>query len=391
MNILRITHSFYPCHGAGGVVKGSYNLSKQFVKKGHNVTVYTTDGCIPRLKTKKNTKVVIDGINVYYFRNISNWLRIYLKIATPYYFPFIIRKQIQYFDVIHIHEHRTILAIITHYYAKKYGIPYIIQSHGDLLQSFEKQYLKYIFDHFWGYKILRDATKAIALTTIEADQYKQMGVRQENIKIIPNAFDSTLFTNLGEIGKFKKRFNIPQDKQIILFLGRLHKIKGLDLLIESYSDICLEIDNVILVIVGPDDGYLSYIKKQIKRFNLEDKIIITGPLYNKEKFLAYVDADVYVLPSIQEAFPNTVLEALSCGTPVVVTQACMIANIIKENKIGWVCQNNKNQLSSVLKTILLNPSLGEQIGNKGKKFVKTNFDWKHVLTYWESVFEDVKN
>ncbi|WP_054864778.1 glycosyltransferase [Methanosarcina barkeri] len=93
-------------------------FQKNLVKEGHEVTVFTTDGFKSRLKIIKNKPVDVDGINTYYFRNLSNYLT-KRNIVIPYYLPFIARRKIQDFDVIHIHEHRTLLAVIVHYYSKK--------------------------------------------------------------------------------------------------------------------------------------------------------------------------------------------------------------------------------------------------------------------------------
>jgi len=163
LKILHICHSFYPCFASGGVVRAAYDLSKKLVEKGHDVSVYSTDGCYKRLDVKKNSPVDVAGIKTYYFRNLSNFLRWRLKIATPYYFPFVTSKEIPKFDIIHIHEHRNLLAVIVHHYAKKYGIPYVLQPHGSVWPFFAKQRLKKLFDSLWGYSILNDASKIIAL------------------------------------------------------------------------------------------------------------------------------------------------------------------------------------------------------------------------------------
>jgi glycogen synthase len=109
MNILQISQSFYPCFDSGGVVRAVYEISKELVAQGHDVTVYTTDGCTKRLDVEKNEIVTLDGIKVYYFSNLSNKLKIRLKVATPYHLFKIIRSVIKNFDIIHIHEHCSLL------------------------------------------------------------------------------------------------------------------------------------------------------------------------------------------------------------------------------------------------------------------------------------------
>jgi glycosyltransferase involved in cell wall biosynthesis len=216
MNILQVSPSFYPCFDFGGVVRVVYEISKELESKGHNVTVYTTDGCTKRLKVEKNVLVQLDGIEVYYFRNLSNKLKTKLKIGTPYYLFRIIRKDIKNFDIIHIHEHRTILAVIVHYYAKKNNIPYIVQSHGSVMPYYQKTWFKKLFDKLWGKKILTDASKLIALTETESKQYEVMGGDGEKIEIIPNGIIYDVYENLPKKGEFRKKYNIKNDEKIIL-------------------------------------------------------------------------------------------------------------------------------------------------------------------------------
>ena len=136
MNILHVVPSFAPCLSHVGVVNASYQIAKSQVKKGHNVSVYTTDSCDKRLKFENNYNVDVGGIKVFYFKNISNHVKNKLTIDTPIKLPQYLKKNIDDFDIIHLHEHRHSLAVATHKYAKKNNIPYIVQAHGSVLPFF---------------------------------------------------------------------------------------------------------------------------------------------------------------------------------------------------------------------------------------------------------------
>lgn len=351
MNILQVSNFFKPSWETGGVTKVNYELSRNLVIRGHDVTVYTTDGYSSRLDVEKNKPVDVDGIKVYYFSNLFRILVLKLKLTTPYYLPFILRKEIKNFDVIHIHEHRTLPAALIQFYAKKHGIPYVIQSHGSVLPFFQKSKLKKLFDSLFGYKVLNDASKLIALTETEANQYEEMGLDSSNICIIPNGINIEEFNDLPLKGEFKNKYSIKEDEKIILFLGRIDKIKGIDLLIDAYSDLIDKVDNTRLVIVGPNSEYLSTLNEQIMSLGFNDKVLFTGPLYGRDKLEAYVDADVYVLPSRYETFPNTVLEAAICGTPVIITDRCGIINLV-ERKLGCVVKFDSCELTEAMFKLL---------------------------------------
>jgi len=384
MKILQVSHSFYPCFEAGGVVKVCYEISRALVKRGHQVTVVTTDGCSRRLNIKTNCDLNVEGIHVWYFRNISNYLRTKLKIASPYFLPLYLKKNIRDFNVIHIHEHRTILAVLVNYYAKKYKIPYIIQAHGDLPADYGKKTLKKLFDFCFGKKILKNAAKVIALTPYECKQYMDAGVPRERIEIIPNGFDFYNVPFPVEKGTFKKKYGIEFNQKIILFLGRINEIKGIDLLIESFSEVSKEIKDCVLVIIGPDDGFLPVLKRQIFKLKIQNRVFFTGPVYGNEKFYAYRDADVFVLPSLYEAFPNTVLEAWACGTPVIITDSCALSSLAQE--VAIVVRRQSHDLARAIKLLILNERLRGEISKKGQSLVYNEFNIETVITKLEECY-----
>ena len=387
MKILQISTSFKPAWETGGTNRVAYEISKNLVEKGHEVTVFTTDRGRKRVNVQKNQPVLVDGIRVYYFRNISNYLAIKKKIVTPYYLPIIAKKEAKDFDVIHIHEHRTLLAAIIPHYAKKYNIPYVLQAHGSVLPIFQKQRLKKIFDIFFGYRILKDASKVIALTKTEAVQYKKMGVDEDKIEIVPNGIDLSEYENLPERGEFRKKYSIRDYEKVVLYIGRLHKSKGIDLLAKAFTDIFKKLNNVRLVLVGPDDGYLSALNGIIQELKLDDKVLFTGFVSNEEKMTAFVDADVFVTPSFS-GFPVTFLESCACGTPIITTNNGDELDWI-QNKVGYVVEYDKDQLRDAIIKVLGDEKLKENFGKKGKKLVREKFSWDKIVEQVENVYEEL--
>ena len=375
MKILQVVPFFTPARG--GSVVAPYNLSKHLAERGHEVTIFTTD-----FELDKDYIQSLDGIRVVPFHCIAN---IGLMLISPE-----MKKQLNgeigNFDAIHMHNFRSYQNIVAYHYAKKCNIPYVLQARGSVLPFFQKQRLKKIFDLFFGYKILRDASKVIALTKTEIEQYKKMGVDKDKIEIVPNGIDLSEYDNLPGKGEFRRKYSIGDDEKMVLYLGRLHKIKGIDLLVKAFSDLVKELDNVKLVIAGPDDGFLPMLKKQIEDLKIGDKILFTGPLYKRDKLEAYVDADVYVLPSVYETFPNTVLEACACGTPVIVTDRCGIADFVE--KVGYVVEYDKDQLREAIFKVLNDEGLRRRFGEEGRKWVRKDFGWDKVVRKVEEIYED---
>jgi len=384
MNILIATPTFIPSR-FGGVKEVSYNHSKFLAIRGHNVTVYTTDANIgSRITDLRNH--CITGINIRYFRNLSNFLAYKYRLFLPMGL-IMSNKSIRDFEIIHIHDYRSFLSIIICYFAMKYRIPYVLQAHGSVLPMFQKKRIKTLFDDIFGYRILRNAAKIIALTDIEARQYKSMGIAEDKIKIVPNGIDLSNYDDLPIKGEFKKKYSIGESDRIVLYLGRLHRLKGINLLIETFSELVKEIGDIRLVIVGPDDGILFNLKKQIDNLNINNKVLLTGPLYGRDKLEAYIDADVYVLPSIYETFPNTVLEAFACGIPVIVTDRCGISHIV--NKAGFVIEYNKDHLGKAIMKILNDAKLSAECGDASKRMVKDKYTWDNIIIELEDVYQDI--
>jgi len=387
MKILMISGTFPP-RSFGGVTKVTFNISKHLVKYGHEVIVFTTDaGDSQKTRSTINKYSEIEGIKIFYFKNINNYLAFHHRFYFPFGFISMSRRQIKNVDVIHIHENRSYLSIIATHFARKYQIPYIIQPHGDLPADFGKKRLKQIYDYFWGNSILKNAARIITLTPHESNQCMQKGIPKEKIEIIPNGFDYSNFPTPLEKGIFRRKFGIESRQKIILFLGRINEIKGLDLLVEAFFKVYKEIPDSILVIVGPDDGYQQFLMKLINKLNIQDRIIFTGPLYGPEKFYAYYDADIYVLPSRYEAFPNTILEAWACGTPVILTDSCALSTIAQQ--AGIVVKPNPIHLAEAIKNLLMDEKLRESCSKRGQSLVQNEFNMEMVARKIEECYQNV--
>lgn len=387
MKILFVTGTFPP-RKFGGVTSVSYNLSKKLVERGHNVTVYTTDvGDGKKIRLNVQKTEVRDGINIHYFRNIVNSLAFKHRIFLPVSMIFSMRKHLKEYDIIHIHDFRSLLSVITYYYASKYNIPYIVQAHGSLpyWQRLDK---KKIFDKICGLKILKNASRLIALTEVESKQYQNMSVGAERIELIPNGIE--FFEHEISHRNFRDKHKLKKSDIIILFLSRLNKIKGIDLLIDAFNGLMDESNNLKLLIVGPDDGFLAEIKKKIKNLMLEDKVLLIGPLYGKKKFEAFSNADVYVLPSIYEAFGNTVIEAMYCSVPVIVTNGCAIGNVI-DKKSGFMVKRDVTELKNAIHNIINDSYLRKSFGVTGRKMVENDFSLDKQVVKIEKIYEQCLN
>lgn len=385
MNILMITGTFPP-RNFGGVTAVSYTFAKKLTEKGHMVTVYTTDaGNTWSSRLDVMGTEIRDRIKIYYFKNISNSFAFRNRIFLPIGSATAIKKNIRNFDIVHLHEYRSLMCIFLHYYAKKNGVPYILQAHGSVLPIFQKQQLKRIFDSLFGYKILKDASRVIALTKTEAEQYIKMGVDEDKIQLVPNGVNLSEYEIMPKKGEFKRKFGLKNDEKIILYAGRLHVSKGIDLLIEAFADISSDLDNTKLVLLGPDDGFRLSLDSLIQKLDLNDKVIFTGFVDSYEKKMAFVDASVFVTPQFS-GFPVTFLESCACGTPIITTNNGDELDWINNN-VGYVVEYDKDRLRDAITYILKNEDVRERFGEKGKLLVRDRFDWDKIVNNLEVIYE----
>jgi len=385
MKILQVVSYFPPAYAFGGPVKVAYQISRELVRRKHEVVVYTSDVNDFGSRLSINPVKVVDGIRVHYFRNLAMMPVKKLKLFIMPHMVSVAREEVKKFDVIHLHEYRTFQNIVIAHYTKKNCVPYVLQAHGTLPRIIAKQRLKWIYDVLFGHRVLRDASKVIALSRTEVQHYRGVGVPEEKIEVIPNGIDLSEYGDLPAKGSFKKKFSIDEDEKTILYLGRIHRIKGLDVLVKAFANIVEKLDDVRLVIVGPDDGYLSELEALIKVLKIDDNVLISDPLYGRDKLEAYVDADVCVLPSRYETFPMTILEAVACGTPIILTDYCGITEYFRD-KVGLVVKPIPKNLVDALLKILQEEELREFFRGNCQKVIG-EFDISKTILQLEEVYE----
>lgn len=362
MKILEVIPYFAKKHG--GEVNVCLNISKKLAEK-HKVTIITTDFEIDN-NYQNITNVEI--ITFPYFINLNFFL------ISPLMKKWL-SQHIKEFDIVHLHAFRSFQNVIVYHYARKHKIPYIIQAHGSL-PLLQKHFLKKIFDKLWGEQILKNAEKVIALNETEAGKYRKLGVKKDRIEIIPNGIDLKEYEKLPTKGKFREKYNIKPEEKIILYLGRLHKTKGIGLLLNAYSELQKELEQTKLVIVGPDDGFLTELKNLSKNLKISDTTIFTGPLYEKEKLEAYIDADVFVTPKFS-GLPITFLESMACGTPIITTTKGDQLDWIDKN-VGYVVEYDKTELKKAITKIINNKKLKTKYHKKGQNLIKTKYNWETI-------------
>jgi len=388
MKILHVSYIFPPkAEVADGITRVVYGLTRALAKKGNDVTVYASNALDLHSKARieiENSPAYVDGIKVRYFPYL-------LRYGTIFFTPSIfysIRDDVKKFDVIHIHDARCLQCAIATYHAELFDIPIVFQPHGSFkspLPSGGLRKLSRIFiDKLYAEKVFKKVSKIVALSHMEAEQYKAMGVPEEKITIIPNGIDLSEYTHLPPKGTFKRKFNIDEDEKVVLYLGRIHESKGLDLLADAFSVVCKDLNNARLVVVGPDDGYAATFSRRISDLGIGEKVLLTGFVEKRDKLAALIDSDVFVTPYFY-GFPVTFLEACLAGCPLV-TASNGLDWI--HNNVGYVVESSSIALAKAISNILRDEGTRERFRNNCKSAIK-NFDISTVTTRLEDIYKSV--
>ena len=387
MRILHIIPYFYPAWAYGGTCRAAWELARALVRKGQSVVVYTTDALDERSRSTP-LSVIVDGVEIHRVRNLSNHLA-WRRAFFPLGFGNKLQKSLRDADVVHLHEFRSYQNAIALPYMVRTGVPFVLTAQGGLPRIMGRNSLKILYDRNFGARILSSAARLHALNELEREQFIDLGVDPQRIAILPNGVDLDQYQSLPSFTGFRARFDIPEEVPIILFLARVNKIKGVDFLVSSFNMLREVYPDAILVIVGPDDGYLQEVKHQVQVLGIEKQVRFTGYLDGDDKLQAYQAASVYVLPSAYEMFAITLLESLACGTPIIATDRCGLADFVRQNDLGSIVNyGDVKGLKNEIVRILGHPVDVERRADYGREYVLKHFGWDRIADNWLTVYQD---
>lgn len=249
---------------------------------------------------------------------------------------------------------------------------------------------KYIFGLLFQKNILKNTELIQINNSDEQEDLKRfLGVEHPNVKIIPNGMNLLDFAILPEKNTFRNQFGIPKDKQLILFMSRINLKKGLDLLLPAFKKVASIRNDCVLILAGPDDGYLTETEKFIKNNGLENRIKLVGMLTGKDKLAALSDADIFVLPSHSEGFSIATLEALISGVPSLLSDRVGFGETIRETEAAHLVELNEESIVNGLNKMLDDKEYCQLLSKNGIALVKNKYDIELVARQLFNEFEKI--
>jgi|SRR5271168_724591 len=392
MRILNVTESYAPFLEFGGPPVKVGALSEGLSQRGHAVTVLTADwGFEKRMAVQPELGVAErspfgwkwgkDGVQAIY---LPTWFR-YRALSWNPAVKRYCRARLQNFDVVHIYGLYDLLGPAVAAACHARNMPYVVEPIGMFLPIVRNIVLKRMYHAVLGRRLLGGANAVIATSEQEVEELAAGGVEREKIVLRRNGVERP--PTWPKRGVFRAMSGLSEDVKLVLFLGRLSIKKSPELLLKAFAELPEQIGGkqVKLVFAGPDEGgQRERLEQSAKQLGIASRVHFCGPVFGEAKWAAYRDADVFVLPSQNENFGNTAAEAIAAGTPVIVSDQCGIAPLLKD-VAGLVVSHDAGAISNALQRLLGDGDLHARLA-AGCEQVTARLGWSEPVQEMEALY-----
>ena len=376
MKVLQICAAYKPAFVYGGPTMSVSMLAENLVKAGLDTEVYTTTANgKEELPVVPAVKVIVDGVAVTYFKRITKDH----SHCSPALFKALWNEG-KSFDLVHIHAWWNLVSVFSCLIALRQKVPVLVSARGTLSPySFQNKNIgiKWALHHLLGKRLLKKCY-IHATSKREADAVSSL-FKPRSITVLPN------FVKLSEKRSFMANERSPVFK--LLFFSRIEEKKGLDLLIRALPAVTVP---YTLTIAGDGEpGYVEYLKQLAADNDVEDKINWIG-FQNEDKFEILFAHDLFVLPSYDENFGNAVIESLSVGTAVLISEDVGLEDYVNVNNLGWICHTNPASVAWHINNIAINqPESIDRIREFAPGIIADDFEEEHLVKKYADLYQQL--
>jgi glycosyltransferase involved in cell wall biosynthesis len=353
LRVLHVTPYFTDAWAYGGIPRVAHSLARGLARRGHQVTVCTTDAHdgSTRLPAAPSARTE-DGVDVRTFANASNRLAYHWQFFVPLGLDAYLRRHAASFDVAHLHACRNLPGALAAYHLRRSGVPYVLAPNGTAPRIERRRLAKLAFDIVAGRRVLAGAARVLAVSDAERVELRALGVDASAIRTIPNPVDLDEFASPVVRGAFRRRLGLSPGP-LVVYLGKLTPRKRLDVVARAFAT--LRCPDARLVIAGNDMGSAAATRSLIHALGVESRTLFTGLLRGRARLEALADADVVVYPSEHEIFGLVALESLLTGTPVVVADDSGCGEIVRHAGGDVVPLGDADALAAAIDRVLDDP------------------------------------
>jgi glycosyltransferase involved in cell wall biosynthesis len=376
MRILCITPYYKPAYVYGGPTRSNSELCEALVKLGAEVTVLTTNANGKKtLDVPQGVPIIVDGVEVYYYPTLP------IFPHSFFYSPALARacyqKAVQYdvafLDTIFSHAMGPGVAA-----CKQANVPYIITLRSALLPwgLRHKKLKKDLYLFLVGDTYFNHAAALHCTAPIEALALQKLGLRPPSF-VVPNGIDTDQYNNLPPRGAMRQVLNIPEQANVLLFLGRLHVKKRPDIAIEALASSQSLPGETHLILAGPDEMQLiPKLQDKAGVLGCLNRLHITGMLRGEDILSVLADSDLFLMPSEPESenFGMSALEAMAAGVPILVSEDVPVGQWAEEAGAGRLAPCKTESFSALTCSLLAGPNELKEMGLRGQCLAREKFD-----------------
>lgn len=388
MRILFAVHGYKPAYRVGGPIISVSALAEHLVARGHEVVVFTTNSNLDEdLDVPTDQPVQVNGVEVWYFRRDDfvqrrlPFISYFAKSIGFLYAPAMRReldRVVPTMDVVHTHMPFVYPTYAAARAALRHGKPLFYHQRGvfDPNRLGFRSVKKHLYIRLFERTVLKRATALVALTPAEVMSYRALHLDTPCV-VIPNGIDPDAY-RVAPSGDVSRRWSIDRDATVLLFMGRLHPVKGADRLLESFLRIAARVPNVVLVMAGPDEfGLELQMRARVEDAGLSHRVIFTGMVGGDEKLDLLARADLFALPSDAEGFSIAILEALASATAVLISPDCHFPQV-EDAGAGVIARADVDSLARALLDLLERPAALRVMGERGRALVRERYSWDMI-------------
>jgi glycosyltransferase involved in cell wall biosynthesis len=297
-----------------------------------------------------------------------------------------LRRHVGEYDLLHIHalwSHSSSTAAAA---ACQSGVPYILRPAG-MLSDYSWGHRGWSKRVYWWLRERSTVGRAAAVhatTAAEADDVRRL-CPTARVFVIPNGVEEAAWQQAA-VQQIR-----PNSQPVILFLSRLHPVKGVtDLLLPAVAK--MQTTARLVIAGGADDhapDYAAAVRSDVARLNLTDRVTLTGAVAADDRWALFDAADLFVLPSHSENFGIVVAEAMARGRAVVITDGVQLAQQIRQADAGRVVGRDVEQLAAALDELCADQALRERLGQNGREYCRTHFAWPAIAAAVGRMYDEV--
>jgi glycosyltransferase involved in cell wall biosynthesis len=360
-------------------------MARAVARRGHEVAIYATDRELaPGEGARLEAAAKAGGETLRFFPQQAP-----RELATTWPLARAHDEAVARADVVHLHSLYLFHVWATARACRRHGVPYLLRPHGTLDPFIWKRHRlrKWMMECAFQNSVIRGAA-ALHYTAAEEMKLAEPYVHGARGVVISNGLDLAEYADLPPPGGLRARHPEIGSRRVVLFLSRLNFKKGLDLLVPAFAEACRAVDDLHLVIAGPDDGMLKETEGRVAAAQVGDRVTFAGMLGHAQKLAAFRDATMFVLPSYSENFGIAVVEAMACGVPVGISDKVNIWREVQDAGAGLVAPTTVSAVAEQIVSLARKPDLAT-MGARGRKLVEERFAWDKIAQDLESVYRSL--